>query len=299
MNKAADSLLIKENRYYLDKYYSKGIPKGGIRLMTKSIRIIRTFGVLGLLKKLQKKASKGKKYFSDTFEEEYPDVKTLKGRIAVYTAIIDRYDNLLEPKYISPHCDYFIFTDMEISSNSVWRKKDLPTDEYYISLGKYQKAKYFKIFPHKLFPDYDYSVWIDGNILIYGDLAPFVERMGDTFLAEFEHPTNNCVYDEAFSIVSQGKAPGKEVRKQISAYKTAGFPRHYGLLENSLIIRKHNNKLCIELMNEWWRQMVEHTWRDQLSLTYSMWKCGIGMENITVLGPCWRWNPRLRQCYHI
>lgn len=175
----------------------------------------------------------------------------------------------------------------------------MPSDISYEQLGNYQKAKYFKIFPHKLFPEYDYSIWVDGNISLYGDLAPFVERMEGKYIAEFEHPNNNCIYEEAYSIVSQGKARGRDVRKQIELYRAEGFPANYGLLENSLIVRQHHNLNCVELMEAWWNEMLRHSWRDQLSLSYVLWKKGQTFDEVKILGPCWRWNPRLRQNNHI
>jgi len=295
-NNVSDYFLINENRKYLDSYYSNGIPSDNISKLRKSIRVLQTFGIAGVLKILKK--GKSKNYISDTKEENCTEVK-YKKRVAIYTAIIGGYDKLQEPKYVSPFCDYYVFTDGEVSNESIWKKKKMVLSEEFKILGNYQKAKFLKVFPHILFPEYEYSIWLDGNIEIYGELIVFIDRMNNRFLAGFEHPSNDCIYDEAITIVSQGKAEGREVIRQIKGYKKQGFPEHYGLLENSFIIRKHNDKTCVNLMELWWEQMKEYTWRDQLSLTYSMWKCGIKLEDVTILGPCWRWNPRLRQYDHM
>lgn len=294
-----DNALIKTNREYLDNYYQNNMGKDKDSIITKSLRVLKGFGIKGFIEKVQKKAKTDTQYMSNYDEELCKPIQWGKKKIAVYTAIIGKYDKLEEPKFVSPYCDYFIFTDADIPTNSVWKKRDLPTTKEYLKLGNYQRAKYFKIFPHKLFPEYDYSIWVDGNITIIGDLAPFVDRMRNKAMAEFKHPNNDCIYDEAYSIVSQGKAQGKAVRKQIEQYKKDGFPAHYGLFENSFIVREHNDERCIRLMNMWWKQMEQFTWRDQLSLSYVLWKSGYGIDFEEILGPCWRWNPRLRQNNHI
>ena len=293
-----DNDLVKKNREYLDCYYKSNKRQDNLSNFTKSIRVLKAFGIRGVIKKMRKKVTLTKQYISNHEEEVCPPIKWKKKKIAVYTAIIGKYDRLTEPKFVSPFCDYYIFCDAEIPETSIWKKRDLPTDEKYLNLNNYQRAKYFKIFPHIFFPDYDYSIWVDGNITIVGDLAPFVERMGDKVMAEFQHPNNDCIYDEAFSIVSQGKAQGSEVRKQIRQYKKENFPAHYGLFENSFIVRAHNDENCICLMDMWWDQMQKFTWRDQLSLSYVLWKSGLGIDFEKSLGPCWRWNPRLCQNDH-
>lgn len=299
INIMSDKELIRENRKYLDEYYSRNINEGEVSTLTKSLRVLKAFGISGLIKKINKRALQKSSYKSDTFEENCEPVDMGNKKIAVYTAITGKYDTLYEPLYKSPDCDYIIYTDMELPENTIWQKREMPKDSYYLSLGNYQRAKYFKIFPDRLFPEYDYSIWVDGNITIVGDLAPFVERMGEKWMAEFKHPNNDCVYQEAFSIVSQGKSKGRDVKAQINSYKKEGFPEKFGLFENSFIVRKHNHPECIDLMNSWWEQMEKYTWRDQLSLSYTLWKNGYDIDTIQVLGDCWRWNPRLRQNNHL
>ncbi len=296
--KSWDNDYIKANRLYLDHYYKANKNNDKISNFRKILRIFKVFGISGLLQKVKNKTVTNVHYSSNLNEEKISPINWKYKKIVVYTAIIGKYDKLEEPLFTSPYCDYIIFTDMEIPKTSVWKKRSFPKDEKYIKLSNYQRAKYFKIFPHKLLAEYDYSIWVDGNISIIGDLTPFVVRMGNKIIAEFKHPSNDCIYDEALSIVSQGKAIGKKVKEQIKFYKNAGFPQHYGLLENSFIIRKHNDVNCIKLMNEWWLQMEEHTWRDQLSLTYVLWKTDLTFDAVMILGPCWRWNPRLRQNEH-
>jgi hypothetical protein len=50
------------------------------------------------------------------------------------------------------------------------------------------------------------------------------------------------------------------------------MPENYGLSENSIIIRRHNKLEVQNIMNKWWKEIVSHSHRDQLSLSYVCWK---------------------------
>ena len=46
------------------------------------------------------------------------------------------------------------------------------------------------------------------------------------------------------------------------------------MVESNIIIRKHNERECIELMEEWWKEIKTNSHRDQLSFNYVLWKTG-------------------------
>ena len=45
-------------------------------------------------------------------------------------------------------------------------------------------------------------------------------------------------------------------------------------IEGALIVRKHNEKECVYLMEQWWEQIKNYSHRDQLSFNYVLWKTG-------------------------
>lgn len=55
-------------------------------------------------------------------------------------------------------------------------------------------------------------------------------------------------------------------------YENEGYPRHNGLAETCIIMRKHNEYDCMLLDNTWAGELVSHSHRDQLSFDYSRWK---------------------------
>lgn len=85
---------------------------------------------------------------------------------------------------------------------------------------------------------------------------------------------------------------------QVIAYHKEGMPLHYGLTQNCIILRYHNNENCKRLMELWWNEVKEKSHRDQLSLYYCLWKDRQNGNdtNITVLdksifyGDTFRWE---------
>ena len=68
------------------------------------------------------------------------------------------------------------------------------------------------------------------------------------------------------------KDTAEHINPQIQRYREEGFPERYGLTQNNIIVRKHNTKECIDLMERWWKEVVNGSYRDQLSLMYVLWK---------------------------
>lgn len=238
--------------------------------------------------------------FDHSSEIEYtPHHKEIHGKIAVYTSIYGNYDSVVQPLYKSPYCDYFAITDQDIPSNEVWKKYDMSFIPEFEEMDAYHKSKYCKMFPHILFPNYEYSIWVDGNVQIVADLLPLVDRLKeDHFMGTFKNPLHDCIYTEAKYNLVQNYAKASELMNQVNLYKEAGFPEKFGMREFSVIVRKHNNAECIKLMEQWWEQVNQYTMRDQISFPYVLWKSGRTISTIQLLGENWRWNPRFLWCPH-
>ncbi|MGQ7328449.1 glycosyltransferase domain-containing protein [Streptococcus suis] len=231
---------------------------------------------------------------------ERPFVQNYTGRVAVYTCIIGIREMIKNPVFISPNCDYYIITNKEVPLNSIWKKidvndLDIPCKE------PNEINRYVKLHPHLLFPDYEYSLYIDGNIQIVSDVIPMINQMSpDALIGLHLHDRRRCVFEEAstFSYLPRLKKFETLAKIQMDCYKKEGLPKNYGLFENPILIRKHNVSECIEIMNLWWEQMMLYTMRDQLSLPYVFWKLDICNDYVHILGENLRLNPRFIQFEH-
>lgn len=80
----------------------------------------------------------------------------------IYTCILGNYDELKEPKIIHKDFDYICFTDNETITSNVWKIINVTNDLNDLDIIRKQRA--YKMLPHKFLKNYDFSIYIDGNI---------------------------------------------------------------------------------------------------------------------------------------
>lgn len=221
------------------------------------------------------------------------------GRIAVYTSIFGGYDSVLEPLYVSDLCDYYIITDQDLPVDSAWKKISVEHIPGFSEMDNYHKAKFCKLMPHVLFHEYEQSIWVDGNVQIVADLVPLVDRLQDDHvMGTFQNPLHNCIFTEAKFLIYLDAVDYNQIMNQLEEYRGEGFPEKFGMREFSIIVRKHMDKECIQMMEEWWRQVNIYTMRDQISFPYVLWENGKSIDYIQLLGANWRHNPRFNYFTH-
>lgn len=186
----------------------------------------------------------------------------------VYTAVFGDYDNVspVKPEW---KCDFICFTDNPNLVSNGWKIIHINLDEH---SPAYLNRKY-KILPHKYLSSYDYSLYIDGNIVLKQDPTILFEKyLKDKIMAIAKHPTRCCIYEEARSCINLGLSDQNETTQQMEKYLKEGFPRNYGLTVNNIIFRSHKKETTIKLMDDWWHEFNHGGKRDQLSLSYLLWK---------------------------
>ena len=213
-------------------------------------------------------------------------------KVVVYTSVFGNYDRIQEPLFVNDQIKYIAITDQDFPSNSAWEKFDTSQLTGFDSLDAYHKSKFCKLNPHILFPSYDYSIWVDGNVQIVADIFPLILKMDNHFMGTFRNPIHDDIYTEGRFCIYYDAVKIKEVNHQLSIYKEEGFPEHFGMREFSIIVREHNNEKCIDLMEQWWREVNTYTMRDQLSFPYLLWKNKLPIDTVRLLGENWRHNPR-------
>ena len=220
-------------------------------------------------------------------------------KVAVYTCVAGGYDELWEPLYKSQYCDFYAITDSKINKQSVWNWIDYHEYQDMVDVDVNPNPIYinrwFKMHPHKVFAQYDYSVYIDGNVQVVADIMPLVLRMiqENKFFGIHKHYVRKYLKTEAKAILKYKKnIDGDLLKKQINEYKKCGYDDDIPLLEATIMIRKHNESKCIAIMEDWWREFLKYIPRDQISLPYVLWKNGLSLDNLSILGGNEYMNPR-------
>lgn len=267
----------------LDMNYTKNNHDNLLKKIKKLYRYVIS-GYIFQLKRIKKKMAQINEF--EPTKETYDNL-----RIAIYTVSTGKYDDIKNPIFVDKNIDYYVFTEQNLNSDLVWKKIDIPSN--ISTLPKLDQARFLKTHPHLFFKDYDYSIFIDGNVRITCDIKPLIYTMikENNVIGIHRHQVRDCIYSEAKAIYAAGKANKKVLKSQIKKYKKDCFPEHYGLFETNIVIRKHNDSECIKIMEDWWNEMSQWTKRDQLSFTYSLWKNNKKSEYVMSLGNNSRRNP--------
>ena len=203
-------------------------------------------------------------------------------RRAVYTVLVGGSDALLSPLDAEPQLDYIAFTDAGGVPHSPWRVRPLAAG----ARNPRMTARWHKLHPHRLLPDYEESLYIDANILIKGQIAPLFEQvLAEAPLAMFRHPNRDCSYMEAEAVKRLRYDDGAIVDAQMAYYRAHGLPPSAGLHFGGIMFRRHGDAALVGMLEDWWRQLKVFSHRDQLSLEFMLRRHGMTVEDIPGLAP--------------
>ena len=187
-------------------------------------------------------------------------------KVVIYTAVFgnNNYDALLSN---FPGYDFICFTDKKKKSTK-WKIKLVKSN-----LSPEILNRKYKILAHQYLKKYNVSLYIDANIKILKNPKNFIAtvlKRSDFIVSK--HFLRGCVFDEAYALLKSSRFNSYLIFKQILKYAIEGLPKNYGLSENSILVRRHNKLGVRNIMNRWWKEIVSHSHRDQLSLSYVCWK---------------------------
>ncbi|WOH02982.1 hypothetical protein DCAR_0522372 [Daucus carota subsp. sativus] len=227
------------------------------------------------------------------FDIDVADLSELEKfhKVIVASAIFGNYDIIQQPKDISKtakeNIPFYMFIDEETEAflkNSsvlgsrkrvgIWRiivVRNIPyTDAR-------RNGKVPKLLLHRLFPNVQYSLWIDGKLQLVADpyqiLERFLWRQNASF-AISRHYSRFDVFEEAEANKAAGKYDNASIDYQIDFYKQEGLtpysdaklPLTSDVPEGCVIIREHipvtNLFSCL-----WFNEVDRFTSRDQLSFS--------------------------------
>ena len=187
-------------------------------------------------------------------------------RTCVYTAIAGDYEDLKpHPEVDGVEWVVFLGEPHLHQASSGWQHRAMD----HIATSPRMRAKWYKVNPHLVLPEYDVTLWVDASVELRE--AGFVTEMlclaeGDG-LAMLAHPERDCIYDEAIASLGMPKYDGEPMLQQVAWYWQLGHPRHWGLWAGTIIGRQHCD-IIDDAMLEWWRHITHWSVQDQLSLPF-------------------------------
>lgn len=221
-------------------------------------------------------------------------------KIAIYTCIIGGYDKLLQPAAVREGFDFICFVgkgEKTRDRDGVWEIRELP----YEGKNRTLTARYPKLHPHELLPEYEYSLWIDGNISIESEaIYDIIARKiaGGVEFSGMQHPSRDCIYAEAEKCRDMRYISYLKLAQLHTIYLFSGVKRHSGLMEANVIFRKHNAENVLLFDKMWWDRIEHLCLRDQLSQMLVLHKCGLKPDYLLPEGQSTRNHPGFKYRPH-
>lgn len=114
----------------------------------------------------------------------------------------------------------------------------------------------------------DIVVWLDDNIHPTRIVRNVVEQAVSRHdIAASKHPDRDCIYDEVEVCRKWSLDYDDRLRGQGEAYLQAQHPKHWGLWELGVLIRRRTPKMY-QLGRMWWNEIQRHSIRDQISFPF-------------------------------
>ena len=218
----------------------------------------------------------------------------------IYTCILGNYDELTDPVFTDPECDYVCFVgkgEKTSERKGIWQIRELDfRSKDFAVLSRYPKLN-----PHILLPEYSYSVWMDGNVSIAGDCFYEIirEKINAGILySGIRHWARDCAYDEIKESLDSGIESRSRLLGALFFLKRHRFPKHFGMNENNVIFRRHNAPEIIRFDDLWWKLFIRYAHRDQILHPYCMRECGIAPDYLFPPPFCARNHRSLKYAEH-
>lgn len=194
---------------------------------------------------------------------------TRSAKVVVYTAITGDYEGgVLFPEYVEDDWDYVLFTEAELNDPSVFELRKIPFKDN----DPVRVARYVKLNPHILLKEYDYALWIDGNVLLKkGVVAEVQEHINKKHDLVFrKHPIRDSVFDEIYACQKLRKDDFSLMKWQMDKYRDDLYFQKSDFFETNVILRNLRSERVSSFNERWWGELSSGSRRDQLSVNYSL-----------------------------
>lgn len=197
-------------------------------------------------------------------------------KYAVYTVITGKtkiYDKIhpQNMNFKENNIDYYLFTDNKSIKSGFFKVIYVKSN-----LSSKLLSRDIKINIHKYLPNYEKTLYIDGNVKIIHKLFPlFIEMESDIETYKLKR---NII--EEMNWIEKNKYCSKKVlNEKLIKYENDGFnTKKTKILYGKIILRK--NIIQIKKFNELWFNEYKDILRDQLSLPYCIWKLKINHKTL-------------------
>lgn len=212
-------------------------------------------------------------------------------KICVYTCITGDYDELRDVNFKEDNVDYICFTNNKKVKSNTWKIVYIEDN----TLDNQRLSRKIKMLGHPIIDNnYEISVWQDASVFFQKKVSLFVKTyLRDNSFAAFVHHCRDCIYEEAMECIKRKKDTKEKILEQLAFLQKEKFPKHYGLFEMTVFIKKHNDPLVRKTMKMWFEMLCKYSKRDQLSFMYCIFKTNLKVSPINLNV----WDNEWFKCY--
>ncbi|WP_169053250.1 glycosyltransferase domain-containing protein [Falsirhodobacter xinxiangensis] len=190
-------------------------------------------------------------------------------RVVVFTVIVAGYDRPMPILCREPGIAYCLVSDTAFPGSD-WDHRPIP--EAARMLDPVAMSRWCKFFGHLIFPEYDLSIYLDGNLAVIGPVRALAETFRQTgaTMGLFAH-RRKTIEAEVEACVHHRKFSGRDravVAAQVERYRADGILLQEALTDNGVLFRNHRAPELDNAMRLWWREFAMGVRRDQVSLPY-------------------------------
>ena len=180
--------------------------------------------------------------------------------LCIYTSIINNYDTL--PTFIKKTpIDFIAFANTNHKYRHNWDLRNISSPTKNPTMAN----RILKInIPEEIFKNYEYSLYIDGNILIKQKLLDKVFELINQNIeySVNRHPRYDCPYSDLNEISRVGVVSAKKSLSWAKRLNSLNIKKNSGYYECNILFRKHNNKVK-DFNDYWWQEFLYLPYRDQ------------------------------------
>ena len=128
-------------------------------------------------------------------------------------------------------------------------------------------ARFYKTCPHLLFPEADWTIWIDANVWLNVSPEELVrkiqEKQWHRYFGVFQHTWHNNIWEEAEAVLKGGFDTNKRVQKTLQ--KWVEHDPDTADQAMTMILVRRNTIVNAQRDAGWWQDICYGSRRDQLS----------------------------------
>lgn len=195
-------------------------------------------------------------------------------KFVIYTVMVGEYGSIFQPLVIDDRFDYILFSNSCTNHDyGIWQVRPIP--QPLENTDNKRLSRYPKTHPADLLKEYEASLYMDANIQIvdqwvYDRFIELYESGEDIAGVQLVETGSDCIYSHSYDMCVRQAEHDYNAIVQMHELRKRGFPEHFGLNENNLIWRRHNDKIK-KLDEDWWWWIVNYSHRDQFSYMYCFW----------------------------